>query len=292
MNILIIGCSSFIGMALGPYLSAAGHTVCGTFKSMAFRTVQCGWLTQKFHYELGGSIEQTMFDDVDLVLHLAHDFRPGTSGITTRGTKELYGTAKQMGVDRQLFFSSCSARPDALSEYGQTKHALEGFFRERNGTIVRPGLVLGQGGLYKRMVGLLQKLPLIPLPDHGGMMVPVIDEQTLCQAVAAIIGAPRTDSAPYKLFHPEQVTLKRLLRLTATVLGRQPLFVPLPCRLFMMPLIGLARLGIPTPLSVDNLKGLMMNRGAAEHSDLDKTGSNLPAVDLMIRKAAAQFLAP
>lgn len=290
MNILITGASSFIGQALAEHLAAAGHTVSGTFNSPTFAAVPCRWLAKRYRYQLGGAIECAMFESIDLVLHLAHDFRPGTSEATIRGSKELFRAARQRGVPRQMFCSSCSARNNALSEYGRTKYALERYFREEGAMVVRPGLVLGKGGVYKRMAGLLNRLPIIPLPDRGSMVTPVIDDLTLCQSVTAIIAAPPAAASIYNLFHPQPVTLARLLRLTADALDRHPLFVPLPAALLMLPLLGLARLGIPTPISVDNLQGLLMNKSHGEPSDLGDMVPDLPAVDEMIRRAAARCL--
>lgn len=293
MNVLLVGGSSFIGAALGRSLAKAGHTVRGTYRSRALASEQCCWLAKGFHYELGGAIERAMFDGIDLVLYLAHDFRPGRGEATIRGTRELFVAARAMGVGRQLFVSSCSARPGARSEYGRTKYCLEEFFLAESGVVVRPGLVLGPGGLYRRMVGLLRFLPVIPLPDHGRMPVPVIDEQCLCRALEAIIAAPETTTAgrEYNLLHPESVSLARLLRVSAEAVGRQPLFLPLPSRLLMLPLAVLARLGIPAPVSVDNLQGLIMNQGLALPSHLVQTVGTLPAVEAMIR-AAAESVSP
>ena len=95
--------------------------------------------------------------------------------------------AAAAGVRRQILMSSISARPDAVSEYGRTKLAEEEYFIRNNHTIVRPGTVLGKGGLFGKIAGVMQSFPVLPLLDGGRARMTVIGVHDLCRALEAIL---------------------------------------------------------------------------------------------------------
>ena len=98
---------------------------------------------------------------VETVVHLAYD-RKAAIELNVEGVKRVFNAAKEAGASRQIFVSSYSARPDALSEYGRLKYLLESFFLECGQTIVRPGLVIGNGGLFGRNMEKILHTPLMP----------------------------------------------------------------------------------------------------------------------------------
>ena len=290
MNILITGISSFIGCNVGRHLSGAGHNVYGTVRNRAKLSGQYKWLKKGFIHELGDLPDLVMFEGVDLLIHFVHDFRPGRSEVNIRGTQELCLAAKKGGVDRQIFVSSYSARQDAVSEYGKTKYALESFFSEENGIILRPGLVLGNGGLFKRMVRLVLNFPVLPLLDGGVRPVPIIDVDTLCQAISVIVKYELHESKEFNLFHHELVSLKYLLSQTRLVAERKTLFVNFPSKLLLVPLEFLQKMGIRIPISTDNVSGYIVNKDDMYPSQLGRILPDVPTVDLMISKAISQIL--
>src|SRR5262245_18175416 len=99
-------------------------------------------------WQMGDPIPVTALDGVDVVIHTAHDFTPSAINTNVKGTLAMEGAAAIAGVERQILISSLSARPDAISEYGRSKLMQEEHFIRNNHTIVRPGTVLGIGGLF------------------------------------------------------------------------------------------------------------------------------------------------
>src|SRR5262249_28223736 len=126
----------------------------------------------------------------DAVVHLAFDMRKGQSDTNYKGTIRLVEAAKRSGVIRQIFVSSYSARPDAISEYGQVKYRLERYFIDAGYEIIRPGLVLGNGGIVARITHALKVLPIIPLPSGGAGEIPFISIGVLCEAMLQILDHP------------------------------------------------------------------------------------------------------
>jgi hypothetical protein len=72
-----------------------------------------------------------LFEGMDIVIHLAHDFGENMADMNIQATESIAESAEKAGVSKQIFFSSYSARPDAISEYGVIKYHLEQYFQER-----------------------------------------------------------------------------------------------------------------------------------------------------------------
>src|SRR6185437_10369822 len=125
MRIFITGVSGYLGSSLAQYLTAQGHTISGSSRRTPANP-----------------------DRADIVIHAAHDFTRGAMDRNLELTHAAFASAKKCGVKRQIFLSSYSARADAESEYGQTKYRLEQTFLDAGETVLRLGLVIGNGGLF------------------------------------------------------------------------------------------------------------------------------------------------
>jgi nucleoside-diphosphate-sugar epimerase len=244
MNVFITGLNGFIARHLSVWLTERGCVVTGTSRSGSERFRAKAW-------RLGEPIESTELAGVDAVIHAAHDFTPGAMNTNVKGTLAMERAAA--GVRRQILVSSLSARPDSVSEYGRTKLAQEEHFMRCGHTIVRPGTVLGQGGLFGKMVGMLESFPVLPLLDGGRARMAVIGVHDLCRSLEAILQIH--EAAQYNLYYEDMPTLGELLRLLGIILDRKVFFVPVPAALILPPLSLLRLLSIPTPVDVDNLKG-------------------------------------
>jgi nucleoside-diphosphate-sugar epimerase len=246
MNAFITGLNGFIARHLAAWLSERGYIVTGTSRSGTERFHAIAWC-------LGDPIERTALAGVDTIIHAAHDFTPGAMNANVKGTLAMERAAAAAGIRQQILVSSLSARPDAVSEYGRTKLAQEEHFIHCGHTIVRPGTVLGKGGLFGKMAGMLQRFPVLPLLDGGRTRMPVIGIHDLCRALEAILQL--NEAAQYNLYYEDMPTLGELLRLLGIILGRKVLFVSVPAALLLPPLSLLRHLRIRTSVDVDNLKG-------------------------------------
>ncbi len=119
MKVLVTGHRGYIGTILTPMLEAAGHEVHGLDSDLYRRcTFSPGGTVPEVPSHLK-DIRDVVIDDLigfDAVLHLAAlsndplgDFRPETTyAINLEGTKRLAEAAKDAGVRRFIFSSSCS----------------------------------------------------------------------------------------------------------------------------------------------------------------------------------------
>lgn len=263
MRILIFGASGFIGTHL------VRHALESDVEVVAFSR-SGGSHGEGVKWSLGDPVSEALCRDADCALHLAHDFN-GEAGasLTIEATLSTIAALRALGVKRQLYFSSYSAGPHATSVYGRTKLAIEQALASApDVVIVRPGLVLGEGGIYGRINGWVRKNWIVPLPDNGVGMVPVIEISRLCRESLNLASVAHV-SRQANLFERAPVSLRQLVLSAAAKAGKRPLIVPVPSRLVLWGLRLAARLPIRLPVNEDNLAGFLANQTAQHISTLD-----------------------
>ena len=264
MRILITGASGFIGSALARQASRAGHEVIALSRSgkAPGAAIALPWA-------FGLPLPEGLPGGIHCAVHLAHDFNgPAGAERTIDATLSAIGALREKGVGRQLFYSSYSAGAHAVSLYGRTKYAIERAVEaDEDVTVIRPGLVLGEGGIYGRIRKFARTFPLIPLPGGGKDELPVIDIDKLCRetlAAATAAHCPRE----INLFETGLRSLRQLAEDAAAEAGKKPRIVPVPAGMVMAGLQLAELLRLPLPVNSDNLKGLLANRNAAHVSSL------------------------
>ncbi|MFZ5483244.1 MAG: hypothetical protein ACOZB0_03365 [Pseudomonadota bacterium] len=250
---------------MAAYASAQGNEVISLCRSGAVPS----WNGTCIKWSLGQGVPQTALAAVDCAIHLAHDFN-GVQGaeLTIDSTLAAITQLREAGARRQLFFSSYSAGEHATSLYGKTKLAIENALSgQQDVAIVRPGLVLGKGGIYGRIQEWARILPVIPLPDGGRGTVPVITIERLCHEVVNLAHATLpVDEA--NLFETCPRSLRQLVIDAAGDVGRPPWIVPVPSSLIGWGLQVAQILRIPLPINADNLEGFLANQNACHVSTL------------------------
>jgi uncharacterized protein YbjT (DUF2867 family) len=259
VRLLIIGASSFIGAHLVQAATAQGHEVIALSRSGKHQQ----GVAKSIRWAFGERLPADAIRDVGCGIHLAHDF-DGEDGArrTIEATLCAVTQLRLNGVPRQLFFSSYSAGEHARSLYGKTKLAIEKALEgHENIVIARPGLVIGEGGVYDRIRKWAQRLSVIPLPDGGQGKIPVIAIDDLCERTLQLanMAAPPREA---NLFEPELKSLRELVLGAAEEAGRRPRILPVPSGLFLYLLTVAGRLGIALPVNADNLMGFLGNQRA------------------------------
>ena len=266
MRILIIGATSFIGKHLVAAAVAHGHEL--TTLSRSLRTGRIVGVKKEFLWSFGQPVPQAAYRDIDCAIHLAHDSVNANSA--RRMIDSVLAIVDQLqscGVQRQLFFSSYAAGAHTTSRYGKTKFEIERrLSTKKNIVIVRPGLVLGEGGVYGRIRKWARILPLIPLPNGGYGNVPVIEIEKLCELTLNLVMAA-TPPVEANLFERKQKSLRELVLEAAAETGHHPWILPIPAVVLSGFLKLAAQLRMPLPVSADNLEGYTSNQ-SAEHLSL------------------------
>ncbi len=265
MKIMISGSSGFIGGYILKRFTDCGHTL-----QLLLRNIdeEYGDSVSCIMWELGQELLNEDFSNVDALIHLAYDFS-GSRGAerSLAGTLKLFKQAQAAGVRKQVLVSSYSSGSHAQSVYGITKYKLERYFVENNQVVVRPGLVIGEGGLYGRIKHVSHRWPIIPLPDGGRGEMPIIDVMLLSTLLLQVV-EDTSDQRDYNLFEPELVSLRKLVLRSASEVGRKPLIIPIPSLLILLGLKFLEFLRVKLPVNSDNLNGFLSNQGAEHQSSL------------------------
>jgi nucleoside-diphosphate-sugar epimerase len=226
MIVAITGVSGFIGRALAYHLKHSGIQVRGTsHRQQGLERVR-SHLDVAAKMALTGPIPDALFQGCDCVVHCLHDFNANPLR-NINGMARIRHRITQLGVKHQMFVSSHSARPDAASAYGRIKYSIEQSFLAANETVIRPGLVVGDGGLFARQRRMLLKLPVIALPEGGQAPVPCIHIDDLCRCVVLLIEQERRGA--FNLFGAVQPTQKAYVRSIFKSMGKEmPPMISIP----------------------------------------------------------------
>lgn len=125
---------------------------------------------------------------LDALLHLAANTsgEKSSSSLELSFARGLATQARAAGIP-MVFASSQAAAPDAPSDYGRTKYAIEQTIAPLGAVVIRPGLVIGgrEAGLFGLLVALVRLSPLLPrlLPRPSVQPIHVDDLS------AALLGA-------------------------------------------------------------------------------------------------------
>jgi nucleoside-diphosphate-sugar epimerase len=249
VKIFITGIRGFLGANLAVELRGRGHLI-----------------VDEAPMRLGKPFDPAVFAGADVIIHCAHDFAVGAMAKNIAGTRAWFEAGVKLGVPRQIYLSSYSAREDAASEYGRTKYALERLFLDAGQTVLRPGLVIGNGGLFAKQRLALLRTPIVPLIGGGTQPTAVIAIGHFTAATTAIIEAGR--SGAFNLFYEAQPSAREFVRAVKTAAGQRAHFLPISIGLA----IGLAGvvqlLRLPVPVQSDQIRALAANASAPWRSSL------------------------
>ncbi|MBL8177558.1 MAG: hypothetical protein JNK48_22975 [Bryobacterales bacterium] len=244
MRILLTGANGFLGSSLAEHWRALGHEV-----------------RDSGGCRLGEELPCALPAGCDAVIHLAHDFAPNAAAVNMQGTMSWFEAASRAGVRWQVFVSSFSARPDSLSSYGSAKYAIEQHVLEQGATVVRPGLVAGNGGMFARMVRTLHRLPVAPLVLPDARSVAVISLSDFLEAMTKLMVECAT--GPFNLFCPALLTGREFTHAIWSAMGKKGLVIEVP------PSVAIACLRLTGASSaLDSVRGQLANAVPIHRGDL------------------------
>lgn len=160
-----------------------------------------------------------------------------------------------------IFVTSQSAKSNTESVYGKLKWEAEQLIHKHSGfwTIVRPGLVIGEGGkgLFNRLLNVVDKVPLIPLVGVGDQLIQPIGVDEVVDALIIVAkDKERFSGKNFALVGPS-VSLKEFLKQSALVLNKRRFFLPIPTQVVNFGLATLEKLLPNPPITRTNLIGLL-----------------------------------
>lgn len=286
MNVFVTGVNGFLGTHLARHWSALGHQVYGAARNWPNPGAKrC--LSRCIAFDLAGDPRPSDLAGADVAVHLAYD-RKASIESNVAGVQRVFAAAAAAGIPRQIFVSSYSARPDAVSEYGRLKYQLEGYFLERGHTIVRPGLVIGNGGLFGRNMEKILKTPVMPLLDGGIDLIPLVAMEDHARAMTLLL---QREPGAYNLFNRELVPMRQLVMAVNHAGHHRAIYFNIPLNWAIGALSWASKLGLRLPIDLDNLRGLKQNQKCPHASNLEALIPACRSFENMIQSAVADYAA-
>jgi nucleoside-diphosphate-sugar epimerase len=281
MKVFITGINGFIGSALARSLLQRGHEAVGSVSAKEKLAAGSGDSTKRCVVRINEEFDSRIFEGVETLVHCAYDLQKGKSEMNIEGTKKLAQAAIDQGVKWQIYVGSYSAHEKATSEYGKTKLELEKFFLGLGQMVVKPGLVVGNGGIFLKMSDIVRKYPFVPLIDGGRGKLTIVGISDLTSALVQLIETPRPGC--FRLYNDEQVTFKELMAQVKIAEGSRAVLVPVPAQIVYLGLWMAGKLRLPIQVDTGNLKGFQANQSLQEPSDLPKFVAHPQALPEMVQ---------
>jgi len=281
--IAITGANGFIGRGLVYHFHSLGWQVRAFVHSPPMTRIEG---VDYVPYALERALEERAFQGAQHLVHCAHlvrDRRKDSEVINLNGTQALIELCRRSQI-RLAFLSSFSAHAQARSEYGRVKLRIEGLLDPARDLILRPGLVLGPGGLCGNIVSVISRRGIVPLVGGGQQPLQTVALEDLCKVVSK--GLQDRMQGAYYIAHPDPITLRGLIELIGEFCGHRPRMFPVP----LGPTFLLSRLaefmGLKLPVSSDSILG-------AKHLRVVDTRPDLEAFDVRLqpcREVLAAFV--
>ena len=283
-RILITGANGFIAQKIARALKEEDNIILGTSRNPS---------SNQYYDEIVPGIFGEPLKDVfenqriDVVVHCAYDKDDMENVNNAEGTLKWAEQAEKNNVGQQIFMSSISADANGFSPYGQKKYEVEKWFEAHDQIVFRLGLVVGDGGVFGRIVSTVKRSPIIPLIDRGETLMYLSDVDTVSEIVRdTILGKNKIEKGRiWRLNQEEPVFFVDILREIRTQYNLFRMFVPVPYFVVSILLsiaekIKFLKLGINT----NNLKWSRQVRDRKFESDLEYLGYRETTIEKMINK--------
>jgi nucleoside-diphosphate-sugar epimerase len=270
-TVAITGASGFLGSRLVEYYLQQGWRVVALVR----QPEDFGILgVQTKSYGISEELSPQLLKNVDCLVHAALLRQtPDVHNALKQNisaAKRLLKNAAANGVKRAVFISSMSASKAAVSVYGKQKFAIEKLFYEAGYSSVRPGLIIGNGGIVKDMVDFMRRMHAVPLVDGGSQPLQYIAIDDVCAGVYAAGNLSKPSCIT--LAHPTVYSYRELYSVVRRQLNLRAVFIPIPSSVLVLCLVVAEKLRIPLSISRDNLLGLKALEASDNQACLEALG--------------------
>ncbi len=291
------GATGFIGGALARALLAQGHELVCAVREPARLDLGAGAGAWRAIAADLASVPTAAWwaphlEGVDAVVNsvgiLREDRRQAFEALHARAPIELFMAAAAAGVKAVVQVSALGADDEAQSRYHLTKKAADDILRALpvRGAVVQPSAVYGPHGSSAAMFNTMALMPVLALPDAGGMAMRPVHVDDVVDGILALLAEPPKPVATIAFVGPKNLTMAEYLRSLRGALGwgtRLPLVLSLPRAVFLYT----ARLAAFVPGSVldADTAGMLLRGNTAPVEAFQRLLHRLP-------RPVSQFIAP
>jgi len=272
--VVITGAGGFLGSALTQHFSDKGWRVRALVRDVTRYKNTAS--VQYQHFDLEDFTPQAL-KGADYLVHAAfikYDrLHADALEQNVAAAQKLITASRQYGLKRNVFISSMSSHDEAVSVYGRQKLAVEGLFNTKCDVSLRPGLIMGAGGIVQTMAKFMKSKHVVPLVDGGKQPLQIVALQDLVDVIDHAI--TKDVSGVLTIATPEVYSYRQFYQELAKSIGVSVLFVPVPFWLLLGVMRTIAALHLPLNIGEDNLWGLKMLRSADNAADLRRLGVKL-----------------
>lgn len=267
MKIIIFGSSGFLGNELVNFLLKKKYYVIGCARNKINKK------SKKFifyKWKLGELIPNKLLSNIDFAIHLSHDFNSiNAKDLTINGTVKIVKFLNKQGIQHHLFFSSYSSHKNSVSDYGKIKFSMEQKLKLFNNVIIiRPGLVIGNGGLCKKIKMILKNFPIFVIPFSKKFKVPVISIYKLCKIISLLLLKKKFHKKEFNLFEKKLLSMNDFLK----KINKKLIFLisfSFPIFILVFLIKTLKFFGIKLLINHENILGLFYNQNIQLKSDIN-----------------------
>lgn len=284
--VAITGASGFLGTELTKYFLSIGWRVVGLVRDPSLQKTanNIEWRA----YDLVKPLSKNTLTDVDYLVHTAYTKlstnNPNAFNENISGAQSLIQAAKKSSVKQLIFISTMSAHEDAISVYGKQKLAVEKLFlNTNNATVLRCGLIIGNGGIVKEMASFMKSKHAVPLVGGGRQPLQIISIYDLVKIIH--ISAEKKLTGRFVAATPKVYEYRQFYKALAKELGVFVAYIPVPYKLLEVAFKGAALLRIPLGVGDDNLKGLKKLIRMDSTKDLETIGLKLSSLKESLQKS-------
>lgn len=225
-------------------------------------------------FDIAKPINPGILEGTDYLVHAAYVKQTASEQqalrLNTQAAQQLLAASRQAGLRKNVFISSMSAHEAAESVYGRQKLAIEHLFDAKKDISLRPGLIIGNGGIVKQMVGFMRSKHLVPLVGGGNQPLQSIAVSDLVTCVdKALTGKV---NGVVTVAHPTVFSYKTFYKTIAQVFSIRIFFVPVPLWMLLFVARCIRVLHLPLGFTEENVLGLKQLRSVDTRQDLADLG--------------------
>jgi len=243
INVAITGSSGFVGSEI--------------LKMLSRQDIECFTLgrhkNNDYFFSLGKHINESILDNIDLLIHSAWDFQCEKNSIfqiNAIGAIPILKLAMNLKIPI-LNLSSLAAHEHTISQYGFSKLFLENYLSQYSlGTSIRLGVPFftSKENRFQKLSNLSRFLPFNVIPGSKNSFIYQTLQQDLDRVVKYYIKNFRTTSGVYRVCDFNPVLISSLFKSRRVNFFLNERFLPL---------IEIADRVLPDGFSSDNLKSLI-----------------------------------